>query len=233
MKNIYKYMLYVLIIFSLCITNVYASCTDSELSKFNKVKKDYTVTYEIDKTTEKYNVYFKVPMPQNFYYQIYSAEELKCNAIDDKTIKCTELPADFYEVMVVGVTDECDDVLKTIELELPKYNSLSSNALCDGIEEFILCRPDYSEQIDYEEFVALVNTYGKEHNEIKEEDNNPKEEPMEETKDDKTNVFISKILNYVQNYLLEIIIVVIFVVLVTITVIITAKSIRKSRRLEW
>lgn len=228
-----KKLIATLALFFVCSSNIYASCTDSELTKFKKVKDEYHVTYEIDKTSKTYNLYFNVPMPKNFYYSIYTNDNLNCEATNDKTMKCINFKPSIYEIIVVGVTEECNDVLKTITLDLPKYNELSEDELCKGIEEYILCSPTYDKEISYEDFVSRVESYKKSKPQQEEHIDKIEQDNKEQDKtSNKTNEYINNILDYLKTNWLEVTIITVFIILVIITTIVTVNSIRKSRRLE-
>ena len=219
--NKFKYIILALTIFVFNIHSISADCTEEALKEFKGVKDEYTVKYEFNKSTQNYTIYFNAPLPEKFYYQIYTDMQLDCSAEDNKTLKCINFPSGNYEVVVSGITEECNDSLKTIKLKLPKYNEYSEDPLCEGIEDFVLCSPTYSKDIDYESFVSRVNTYKK---------GLEKQEEPEPEEPDQT--IIDTTIEYVKNNLVSIIIVIAFIILLIITIIITAKSIRKSRRLE-
>lgn len=216
----FRYALYTITLFLLCITNTYAACTQEDKKEFKKIEDEYTVKYEFNKGTKDYTVTFNIPLPDKYGYTIdenMNTENYVTST--DNSFTFSGIKPGQYKIEVIGVTNSCSDVLKEITLKLSKYNSYSEDPLCDGIEEFVLCQPTYDKEIDYETFVSRVNTYKKNHtNKVDEE---PQEEPEE-------NI----ILQYIKDNLFQIIIIIVFIILLTITIIVTAKSIRKSRRLE-
>jgi hypothetical protein len=224
-----RYAIFTIALFALNIHTISASCTQEEINSFKRIEDKYTVKYEINKSTKTYDVYFNAPKPDSYYYKIYSNNNLECEKINDTTMKCINFPPDVYEIIVVGVTNTCNDILKTINIKLPKYNTLSEDPLCVGIEDFVLCSPTYDKEITYEEFASRVATYKKtlvkkeEEEKVKEEEN---KQPEIETNT------LTEIIEYIKSNWLEITIIVVFVILATITSIITIKSARKSRRLE-
>lgn len=221
MKKI-KYQIFTIMLFLMCITNTYATCTKEEIENFKKIEDEYTVKYEFDKNTKTYTIYFKTPEPEKYRFQIYSEKKLECTKPEDNVSKCINFPPEEYDVEIIGATNSCKDVLKTINLKLPEYNKFSDDPLCKGIEEFVLCNPTYNKEIDYETFVSRVNTYKKTKHKTETQLNNEQEE----------DTFFQNVLEYIKENLVQIIIILTFTILLTITIIITAKSMRKSRRLE-
>ena len=193
--------------------------------QFNKIKNEYTVKYEYDKTRETYDLYLKSSNPDMYYYKLFVTGDLQCETVDSKTVKCLDFEPGTYDIWITGQTETCNDALKEIKLKIPKYNKMSEDPLCEGIEEFVLCNPGYEKEIDYNSFVSRINTYkkNKQQNE---------EEVKEEKKDKKESIIDEKILNFLKNNIIEIIVISIFIILVIITAIVTIKSMRKSRRLE-
>lgn len=203
-------------------TIIYADCTKEEIDNFKKIEDDYKVTYDFDKDTKLYTLTFYSPNPD--LYDFIGEDETvfsNCEVLDDNMAKCSNIKPNTYNFEIVGVTTNCNETLKKIEITLPKYNGYYNDPLCEGIEEFVLCQPTYDKDIDYETFVSRVNSYKKNH-QSKPIDNNTKEEVKEE----------NKLIQYIQDNLFQIIIVIIFIVMIIITIILTAKSIKKSRRLE-
>ena len=119
---------------------------------------------------------------------------------------------------IFGNTKECDELLKTINLNLAPYNKYSEDSLCEGIEEFVLCQPTYDKEIDRETFESRINTYKRTKN---------KNQKTPEIKQEENEILVR-----VKENLVQIIIILIFIILIVITAIVTIKSIRKSRRLE-
>lgn len=223
--NKFKYLSFILIVFAMNIHTVLASCTQEEINTFKRIEDDYTVKYEFDKSTKTYNLYFTAIKPKEFYYKIYAEKKLNCTVSTETSVKCIDFAPGGYEIQIVGVTDTCNDVMKKIILELPKYNKLSEDPLCEGIEEFVLCNPTYDKEIDYETFISRVNTYKKNHKE-------EVEIPIEEEKEENINQIIDYIINYITNNWFDIIIISVFVILLIITIVVAYKNARKSRYLE-
>lgn len=219
-----KKTIIVFIIFLLNISPIYAACTGAEIKNFKETEDKYIVEYKKNPSTKSYDVYLNRPEKEKYDYRFNKKIDTSCQEIDNKTIKCTSFLAGKYEISIVGVTQTCNSVLKKINLEIPQYVSYSEDPLCEGIEEFVLCNPNYDKDIDYETFVSRVNTYKKNLLSNKEEEKKEEEEPETPLEEN--------IINYLKEYWLEITIVIVFIILVIITTIITAKSIRKSRRLE-
>lgn len=211
-----------LILSLICTNKVFAVCTQEEMDGFKKIKDKYQVTYEFDMDSKTYSLIFKSPKPDNYHYVIYTESTLDCTTINKTTLKCINFNPDMYTIEIVGMTNTCNDVLKTFDLNLTRYNNYASDPLCEGIEEFVLCNPLYDKDIDYETFVSRVNTYKK-----TKDKETIKDEPVADAVEPADNL-----LNYIKENIIQITIIIIFVVLLIITISITAKSIRKSRRLE-
>ena len=217
--KIYKKLIFTTILFLTCITNTYAACTQEEINEFKKIEDKYTIKYEFNKDTKDYTLYFLNYEPNKYSYFIETGEKMNCIVLDEERTKCSGIKPNKYNIEILGITSTCDEVLKTITLNLKEYNNYSEDPLCEGIEEFVLCQPTYDKDIDYDTFVSRVNTYKK--SKAKKEVNNQQEETKE-----------NKAIEYIKENIFQIIIIIIFVILVLITTIITMKTIRKSRRLE-
>lgn len=218
-----KYILLALILSVINIHTISAACTQEELTAFKKVENKYTIKKEFDSTTKTYNIYLENQYPNDYFYRIYSDDKLQCSEYDETSMKCVNFKPGSYDVEIMSFSNTCTDALKEMTLTLAEYNTFADDPLCDGIEEFVLCNPTYSKELDYDTFVSRVNTYRK--TKLKKEE--PKQPVVEEKE-----TFLDIALDYLQKNLIQIIIVLVFIVLLTITIVITAKSIRKSRRLE-
>lgn len=221
--KINKYIPFTFMLFLSSIVPTYAACTKEDYDAFKKVEDEYTVKYSFNKETKDYIVTFYGTMFDKYGYTTPEKMNLeKLVTSTNTSFAYSGIKSGEYVIEVLGYTEECQETLKTITLKLPKYNSLSEDPLCEGIEEFVLCQPTYDKDIDYETFVSRVNTYKK----TKEKEPEEIIEEPEETKP------IEELLEYIKNNLFQIIVITVFIILLIITTIITAKSIRKSRRLE-
>lgn len=216
-----KYLILINLLFFLSLENIYADCTKEEEKEFKRIKDNYTVKYEFDKTTKTYTLHFNNPDKTRFGYMLYVVGDLNCT-VDDTITTCPDFESGDYIFDIVGKTATCDDTLKTINLHLPRYNAYSEDPLCQGLEDFYLCDPTYEKDIDRETFESRIANYKKQLE--KEEQAKPQEE--------KTNETIARIKKFITNNLISIIVITIFIILLTITIIMTIKSSRKSRWLE-
>ena len=203
---------------------IYADCTTDEISYFKRIEDDYKITYTYNKDTKDYTVTFYSPEPDKYEYMIYAESEQfnNCDAISERETKCNNVAPDEYYIEILGQTNTCNDTMKEITLNITRKNSYVDDPLCEGIEEFVLCQPNYEKELDYETFVSRVNTYKK-----------TKQKTIEdEVIEEDNNKFINNILNLIKENIFQIIIVIVFLTIIIVTIILTVKSIRKSRRLE-
>ena len=228
-KNRFVYFFLFVVISLLLPKNIYADCTNEEKNNFKKIESEYTITYEYDKESNSYTIVLKNPQPDTYGYKIAqnaTGKYFDLTTSNETPIVLSEYAPGNYTIEIYGKTETCKDKLKTSSIDLPRYNKYSEDPLCDGIEEFYLCQETYDKNIDYETFVERVNIY--KNNQKPQEEEKEKEEKKENISKE-----INKILEFIEENLVTIIIVVVFVILIIITIILTAKSIRKSRRLEW
>lgn len=211
----------ILLFLSVCLlfsNHVYAECTTDERKEFRNIEDNYKITYEFNKDTKDYTLTFTSPEPDKFDYFINNIN-VNCGDTVNNQTKCTGFTPGYQEIFIIGQTDSCNEILKEVSMTLA-YNKLSEDPLCEGNEDFVLCNPSYDKEIDYDSFVSRLNTYKKNKgNNPSSSSNSVKEE--------------NAIITYVKNNLVSIITITIFIILVIITIILTAKSIKKSRRLEW
>ena len=218
----YKYLLLTLFIPLLLPTTIYAECTEEEIAHFKEIENQYTVTDEFDANSKKYTLNIKNPDFKQYIYDSTAITKYMNNItkISDSEIKINNVDAGEYTFVVRSMNDSCDKILKSISINLAKYNNYSEDPLCDGIEEFVLCQPTYDKVIDYDTFVARVKLYKE--NKEKEENAKPKQEEKEE----------NKVVKYIKDNLFQTIIIIVFIIIVSITAILTIRSAKQSRRLE-
>lgn len=217
-----KYIILTTVLSLLCINNTYAVCTQQDINEFKSVENEYSIESELNMDNKKYILKMTRKHPDKYDYLIHAKGTITCKDIDENTTECYPFNPGKYKIEIIGQTDSCNDVFKTITLNLEPYNKFSESPLCDGIQEFVLCQKTYRKELTQEEFESRVNTYKNTKQNQTEEEN--KKQPQTEIKD--------KLISYVKENLLKIIIIMIFVILVITTTIITWKSFKKSRRLE-
>lgn len=207
-------------------TNVYASCTEEEINGFKKIEDEYKITYEFNKETKDYTLIFNKSKNPIYEYDFSgdndNIEKVEFEPVNETTYRFNRVQYGEYIIKIRGVTESCNDILKEININLPKYNIYFEDPLCEGLEDFVLCQPTYDKEIDYETFVSRTNT------EIKKR----KKEAQEQTNEPKDDYKDSKIFQYIKDNLFKIIIITIFIIMIIITVVLMSKSIKKSRRLE-
>lgn len=213
-----KKILLTIISFIAFTSKTYAECTNEEVNAFKKISNEYKVTYEMNTESKLYNLTFYDPAPDKYTFVINGATDGDFSIHDNNNYQYLGLSPGEYTVTIEGVTNTCKDVLKTINLSLPKYNKYTEDPLCKGIEEFVLCQSTYDKDIDYETFKQRVEVYKKTktENNIKTDDIN------------KNNAIV----NYFKNNIGQIFLFTISLVLVIIVITLIAKRQKKSRRLE-
>lgn len=221
-----RYIVLTLVLSLIGMNKSYAACTQEQLNDFKLVESNYKVTYELNRTTEKYNVILHRDINNKYTYIIdgnmYKNENIY---VKDNEIICKNISPGEYTIEIVDTNDNCKEAYKTITIKVPRYNKYSEDRLCEGIEEFYLCQETYEKEIDRETFESRINTYRTK----KEKDNN-KQEKIETSKEDDKGIL--EIIEYVQKNLTQVIIIAVFIILIIITTIVNIKQSRKSRQLE-
>ena len=220
MKN-YKHLLLTIFLTFILLPNIiYADCTEEDQERFKEVEDEYKITYKFNQDTKDYTLTTHSSLPDEFDFIVYVGEDADFEEITPNEYRFYNIPSGTYDIEIVGQTEECDRVFKSTTIELPEYNNYSSDPLCEGIEEFVLCQPTYGKYITYEEFVERVNVYKK--TKVK----------KKEAEEQKNKDIMKPIISYLEDNLFRIIAIVVFIAIVVVTIILTTKSIRKSRRLE-
>ena len=224
-----RYIALILILSLFYVDNVYASCTEDKIKEFNKVKNEYKIITEYDNKTQTYNMMIETANNSNFGYVFTIDYSYSCEKVSNTLTKCTGLkPGTTFIGRVIGLTNQCNDLLKEEEIKLIRNNKYYGDPLCEGIEEFVLCQEMYDKEIERETFEDRIEKY-KETKEEKIEEEKQKNEQM--TEKNIENI-INKTTEYIKENLIQVIIVLIFIILTTITAIILIKSAKQSRRLE-
>ena len=213
---------YIILLISLSLLfpcTTYADCSNDELNFFKEHEEEYQVTYEYDKEIGSYDIVLSKPENSPFSYVIKTDYDYDATRRDATTIVCGKFSGGNYEIVLKGKTDECYETIKIFTIKLSKPNKYYGDPLCEGIEEFVLCKETYDKEIDYDTFVSRVEAY---------KSSKQEEIPNVTKKDDK----FEEIKSYLEDNLLQIIVVAAFAITVIITAIVTIKRVKKSRRLE-
>ena len=209
----FKILISLAVSFCLMPKIVNAVCSNSEIVRLNALANNITVNYDVEKGTktvtgdfgdgpETYEKY-----TYQFLGNVYGlTEELKLivkNSLNDQIanfgfgnannglIRFDDLDPDkiiTYTIEVYG-TGECGDLIRSINLIVPKINHNKLNMICDQAREYYLCQDYIAVDIDYDdfEFLAKVNEY------IDKRDNKQNQE--EEGKENKGN-FLDFLIKY-------------------------------------
>lgn len=204
----------------------YADCTKEEIEHFKEIEDEYKITYKYNKETNDYILTMHQSISKDFTFLIDA--DLKMNiSIEEGCIKeengnivCKTVQPGKYKMIIIGNTEKCQEMIKSIEVNIPRHNKLSDDPLCEGLEEFVLCDPEYDKEINYEDFVSRINTYKNSRKE--------KEKQAENKKNNSDNIIINYIIN---NYQI-ILIVVTAAIAIVLIIILMAKNLKQSRRLE-
>lgn len=219
-----RYIALTLILSLLCMNKAYATCTQEAKDEFDKIKNEYKITTTFDSATKSYIMKIQEAKPDKFGYVFDIDYEYECKEISNTVTECTGLKdGTSFTATVMGVTNECSELVREDFIRLEKYNQFYEDPLCEGIEEFALCQEIYDREIDRETFEQRVKYY----KESKQEKIEEEQKKQEEEKD-----VLNKTTSYAKENPLQIIIIIVFIVLVIISSIIGYKYIRKSRRLE-
>ena len=197
---------------------IYAECTNEDFNNFKKISDEYKLTYEYNQETKLYDITFYDPAPEKYTFVINGAADGEFKIKDKNNYTYVGISPGDYKITIKGITDACQDVFKTINLNLPKYNKYSEDPLCKGNEEFVLCQPTYDKDIDYDTFKERLEVYKKTKTENNAKNNNTKKENI--------------VINYIKNNIVQVSLIAISLVLVIIIIISIAKRQKKSRRLE-
>jgi hypothetical protein len=147
-------------------------CDFVNLSRLKKIASNvnfYTTSYR-----EGEKMYFEVTF-SNFHPELVlnnNSNADKYYPTDNKLV--LEKLEDGKSYSYTILTDETmclDKSLRNIYINLPKYNYFSELAICDGVEDFDLCKKWNSNTLSSEEFVKKVQAY---------KDSLKEEEPKEE-----------------------------------------------------
>jgi len=226
-KKRYIALALMLLLINLNSNGVYAnSCKMDIIKEFANVENSYKVSYRYNIEKQSYTLILNYHKDKNFEYKIYDKEDIECEQINKTTKECHNFQPGKYGYEIYGENENCLQVVKVLEVEIKKLSNYSTDPICNGIEEFVLCQEDYYKEIDYETFISRANTYKR----TKQKKQQKEEIEKQQNQNKKQQ---AKIKIYIEENLSQIIITGVFIILVIITIIVTIRTEKKSRRLEW
>lgn len=193
------YLVIVIIFVMLFNSNVYAeSCDSTDIQRLRVVADDVDISYEYNDDiydADGFLIYdtYKVII-SNLSDELYVIEsktnlDLRNYSVNDGSITIDRLYSGKKNFKIYS--KNCDNkVLKNYSVNLPKFNSYSTDPNCEGHENLDICQKFYdSSNVDYNEFMKLIE---KSDNENENKDNDNKKEDSKYIKFIKDNyIFIS------------------------------------------
>lgn len=223
-----KYILFTFLILSLSILSVNAECTKedllSEQEKANNIKITYSHLGEVIKEdgSKVYNEFLVTAKNVEEGQYIHLTPFTNNEFIEkDNTIQIT-LTSGKWEYNIYS--SKCDEIIKTINVKLPRFNTYSLDPLCKDIDsdDFPLCSKYLEYEVNRETFERKITEYKKTH---------ANKEP-EEVKDNfSIKDIINKVLEFVSEYNLFIA-GFLLIILIILLVIIVNKRKKKRNILE-
>lgn len=228
-----------LIIIALLFINIKvnaATCDNSTKKALKKEAQQVNITAELqkpstdpgaDNTIYSYDVRV-LNVSNNMTYEIGSWIYQYSDAVDGEIyVKNAYLMGGYRVSIVITASNKtaCSgEVLRTVYVNLPRYNIYSDRKECEGLSEYAICkRTANTENVDESEFIKRVEQAKKQ--KIEEEKEKPKEEEKEKT--------IDKLINFFQeNKNIIIPIAVILSVLIIILVIIKTRKNKNKVKID-
>lgn len=223
-----KYILFTFLTLFLCILSVAAECTKEDLTieqnKANNIKIIYKHLGEVTKEdgSKAYNEFLVTAKNVEEDQYIHLTPFTNNVFIEkDNTIQIT-LTSGKWEYNIYS--SKCDEIIKTINVKLPRFNTYSLDPLCKDIDgdDFLLCSKYLEYEVNRETFERKIAEYKKTH---------VNKEP-EEVKDNLSiKDIINKVLEFVSEYNLFIA-GLLLIILIILLVIIVNKRKKKRNVLE-
>lgn len=224
-----KYILFSFLIIFLSIISVNAQCTNEELLAEKEKAENIKITYKHlgevtkDDGSKVYNEFLVTTKNLAEGQYIYLSPLANEDFVEkDNTIQIT-LTTGKWEYNIYS--SKCKEIVKTINVNLPKFNMYSIDPLCKDIDgdDFTLCSKYLEYEVSRETFERKINEYRKTHT-INNKDNN-KEENIS------INYIINKALDFINKYNLYIV-GFLLVILIILIIIIIKKKLKKRNVLE-
>lgn len=135
-------------------------CKYSDIAKYKGLASNITTFYEYIENEN--NLTFSITLVnlnENLYIVDATSDEKYYYDNNELTIYDYE-PGQVVKYKVYSTDENCaNEVLYTIRVILPDYNPFYMDPVCDGISNYVFCQKWYKNNLDYDSFVAKVNSY--------------------------------------------------------------------------
>ena len=156
MKKIYLLLFLVIL---LPINAKALSCSNADSVRYQALAQNINYTY--DYVEENNTVYFNITLSnlssELYIYDVYKNSTY--NYSQNEILLGNYKPGKTFKFKVYSTNTSCSDVLYTIYISTPYYNSYYSHPLCNGLDNYKYCQKWTNVTIDYNTFVSAVNSY--------------------------------------------------------------------------
>ena len=171
MKKI-KIALIVLILMLINNVSVLAECSSEEVQVLKEKASNIEIKLELQENVEGEFGYYDTHnliinnMTEEFF--IYSEYDGQSYGIRDANSAGQIIFADymFGKHLFKVYSQKCGSLISVMEVDVPRYNSFSTDPLCEGIsgDDLAVCNKWYDADLNYESFKSAVENYKKENN---------------------------------------------------------------------
>lgn len=203
-----------------------ATCTTEEKKMLkSEASKIEIVKYFDDTYIPQGEYYYNVHLV-NFTEKFYITDSVGNRFEYSSTIKADDIfgmywPGRTVTFKIYGAKGKAcgDELMRTIKIKFPSYNDYSKHEACKGIENFKLCKRDYSGKIESEEwFLKQIEEYKKSLNEKK------------STEPEKEKSFINESIDFIKNN--PIVLITLIIVVVAIVIIVIVNKIKNKKKIK-
>ena len=219
-----KKILYV-IIFIMCFTfkinDIYADELDKILEPYKKEAEKVTARYQLDEnyTDEngnKKNGIFMIEisnLTENLKVKIDNGNFIEYSNTKNGTLTLNGIESGIKKIYIYSV--KAPTFLRTITVNIPKYNYYSEREECNGIsgEELDVCDKWYKYELNETTFLKKINEYKKAQEENKDNNNQSK-----------IQIIFNNIVDFLKSYFIYIIFFIVIVCSITIYITIRKKK---------
>lgn len=157
-----KKIIFMLILFLIPVIGVEGFyCKYSDLAKYKGLASNINATYDYIETENGVTFSITLVNLNSYIYIVDTVDEKKYSFNGNNEITISGYsPGQTVKFKVYSTDSNCaKELLYTIRVVLPNYNSYYKDPLCNGVEEHIYCQKWSKNNISYEEFVKKINSY--------------------------------------------------------------------------